>query len=256
MSAKGNVIALTGKGGVGKTTVAALIVRYLKLNADGPILAIDADPDSNLGDILGIKVESTVGDLREETLKEIKNFPPGMSKDAYIEAGLHQVIVENEKVDLLAMGRPEGPGCYCFVNNLLRKFTDDVLPSYEWIVMDNEAGLEHLSRRTATKIDHLIVVVSENPLSVDCAVRIDELVSDLGREIRNKGFLLNGVRESRAASIRQKLAGLSLKDLGAIPQDEALDEAVFQGKPLFELEETPAVAELAKVMGRILKGEG
>lgn len=248
---KGKVIALTGKGGVGKSTIAALIIRYLKLCADGPILAIDADPDANLAALLGIEIEETIGDLREDVLRNIRNLPAGMHKENYIEAGFHQTIVETEKVDMIAMGRPEGPGCYCFVNNLLRKFTDDVLPTYEWIVMDNEAGLEHLSRRTAAKIDHLIVVVNENPLSVDCARRIDELVSDMGRSIGRKYFLLNAVREQRQDAIREKLGKLSLADLGALPLDEALDEAVFQGKSIYTLEETPAVLAVNRVMERI-----
>ena len=251
---KGKVIAVTGKGGVGKTTIAGLIVRYLKLHANGPILAMDADPDSNLAAVLGIEVESTIGDLREEVLREIRNFPAGMSKEAYIESGFHQTIVETDKVDLIAMGRAEGPGCYCFINNLLRKFADDVLPTYEWVVMDNEAGMEHLSRRTASRIDHLIVVVSESPLSVDCAVRIDELVNDLGRDVRNKYFLLNAVREDRVETIRRKMAGSSLEYLGVIPRDEELDDAIFRGESVYSLGDTPAVREIDKVMHRI--GEG
>ena len=252
MSAKkGKVIALTGKGGVGKSTIAALIIRYLKRHSEGPILAIDADPDANLASLLGIEIEETIGDLREEVLRSIKELPAGMDKRTYIEAGFHQTIVETDKVDMIAMGRPEGPGCYCFVNNLLRKFTDDVLPTYEWIVMDNEAGLEHLSRRTAAKIDHLIVVVNENPLSVDCAKRIDDLVGDIGRSIGKKYFLLNGVREKREEVVREKMAALSLEEIGAVPVDEALDDAIFRGESVYDLPDTPAVLAINRVMERI-----
>lgn len=176
------IIAVTGKGGTGKTTIAALIIRHLKKHANGPILALDADPDANLSTLLGISVEKTIGDLREETLKEIKNFPAGMSKHNYIEAGLHQLIVETEKMDIITMGRSEGPGCYCYINSLLRKFADDLQTAYEWVVMDNEAGLEHLSRRTASHVDHLLVVVNDNPLAIDCARRIDDLISGLDRK--------------------------------------------------------------------------
>ena len=180
------IIAVTGKGGTGKTVITALIIKWLKENASGPILALDADPDANLGTVLGIRADKTIGDMREDTLKEIKNLPAGMSKSAYIEAGLHQIVVENEKVDLITMGRPEGPGCYCYLNNLLREFADKMQASYEWVVMDNEAGLEHLSRRTASKIHSLLVVVNENPLSIDCAERIEKLVRELKNEINKK----------------------------------------------------------------------
>ena len=245
------VIAVTGKGGVGKTTIAAMIIKHLKENASAPILALDADPDANLATMLGIAVETTIGDLREEVLREIKNFPAGMSKDSYVQAGLHEIIVETEKVDLITMGRGEGPGCYCFINNLLRKFAEDLLPSYEWMVMDNEAGMEHLSRRTASRIDHLIVVVNENPLSIDCATRIDKLLKDLDRDVRNKYYLLNAVREDRAATVKEKMADLSLVCLGAIPRDEALEEAIFRRESVYALDNCPAIREIDQVMQKI-----
>ena len=249
--AGGTVIAITGKGGVGKTTAAALIIKYLKENTPGPILGLDADPDANLATVLGIPLETTIGDLREDLLKNIKDFPPGMSKQQYIEAGLHQIIVETPKVDLIAMGRGEGPGCYCFINNLLRKFAEDLLPSYEWMVMDNEAGMEHLSRRTASRIDHLIVVVNENPLSIDCATRIDKLLKDLDRDVRNKYYLLNAVREDRAATVKERMADLSLVCLGAIPRDDALEEAIFRRESVYALDNCPAIREIDQVMQKI-----
>ena len=247
----GTTIAITGKGGVGKTLVAAMIVRYLKENTPGPILALDADPDANLATVLGIHVETTIGDLREDVLKEIKNFPAGMSKQSYIEAGLHQLIVEEGKVDLITMGRGEGPGCYCYINNLLRKFADELMPSYEWVVMDNEAGMEHISRRIASKIDHLIVVVNENPLSMDSAGRISQLIGDLHRDVRNKHFLLNAVRDDRVETIRQRTEGLGLDYLGAIPHDDALEETLFRGEPIYTLETGPAVRKIHEVMQKI-----
>jgi len=205
--------------------VSALIIKHLKDHADGPILALDADPDANLATVLGITLERTVGDLREETAKEIKNLPPGMSKSVYIEAGLHEVVVEGEKVDLITMGRSEGPGCYCYVNNLLRGFSDKLGASYEWIVMDNEAGMEHLSRRTAAHIDHLIVVVNESPLALDCAVRIDTLTADLKHGVGNKVLLVNNVMDARKVDmLKQKTADLDMAFLGSIPHDQALEE--------------------------------
>jgi CO dehydrogenase maturation factor len=247
----GRVLAVTGKGGVGKTTVAALIIRHLRAAARGPILAVDADPDCNLARVLAIPLGTTIGDLREETLREIRNLPAGMSKENYIEAGLHQAIVETPKVDLISMGRGEGPGCYCFLNHVLRKFAEDVLPGYEWVVMDNEAGLENLSRRTASRIDHLIVVVNDNPLSVDCARRIDSLLADLGREVGGKHYVLNAAREDRAAAVRDRLADLSLDCLGSIPRDEAVEDAVFRGESIYELADGPATAAVERIMRKI-----
>lgn len=247
-------IAVTGKGGVGKTTVAALIIRYLRENAPGPILALDADPDCNLATMLGIEVESTIGDLREDMLKRIKDFPAGMSKESYVEAGLHEIITETPKVDLITMGRGEGPGCYCFINNLLRKFADDLLSAYEWLVMDNEAGLEHLSRRTASFIDHLIVVVSGSPLAIDSAKRIDRLLADLHQDVRNRHYVLNAVAEDRAAAVIEKMSGLSLEYLGTIPRDDAVEEAVLEGRSLYTLANTPAVGIIGEMMRKIGAG--
>jgi len=243
-----HTIAVTGKGGTGKTLTAALIVKYLKENTPGPILALDADPDCDLGTVLGVPPETTIGDLREDTLKKIKNLPAGMSKANYIEAGLHQIIVETNKVDFITMGRSEGPGCYCYINGLLRKFADDLHPGYGWVVMDNEAGLEHLSRRTASHVDHLIVVVNRDPLSIDCARRIDDLVSDLKNDIRRKHLLLNGVDDDRVEVVRERTADLGLEYLGRLPYDPAVEECILEGRALFELGASPAVTGMAEMM--------
>jgi CO dehydrogenase maturation factor len=245
------IISITGKGGVGKTTVAALIIKHLKEHASGPILALDADPDSNLAAVLGIPVEKTIGDLREKTRAAMKNFPPGMSKENYIEAGLHEVIVETEKVDLIVMGRSEGVGCYCYINSLLRKFADDLQAAYQWVVMDNEAGLEPLSRGLAARIDHLIVVVGENPLSLDCAERIAGLVAELKPKVGKQYYLINAAREEKLPELRKKLAGLNLEPLGAIPHDRLLNDLVFNRKSLYLLDNTPAVLKIAEVFKKI-----
>lgn len=241
-------IAVTGKGGTGKTVVAALIIKWLKENASGPILALDADPDANLGAVLGIHAEKTIGDLREETLKEIKNLPAGISKSAYLEAGLHQIVVEHEKVDLITMGRPEGPGCYCYLNNLLREFADKMQASYEWVVMDNEAGLEHLSRRTASKIHRLLVVLNENPLSIDCAERIDKLVRELKNEIGLMYAVANSVNENQSRQLKGKTDHLRMKYLGFIPYDQKIEEIVFKRKSLFDLVNSEAFSKIERIM--------
>jgi len=165
-------IAVAGKGGTGKSTLAALLISRLCAAGRTPVLAVDADPDCNLGTLLGREAEQTIGELREEMQHAIRDFPPGMTKTNYIEAGLHQVIEEYKGYDLITMGRGEGASCYCYINSLIRKFCDDLPPSYAWMIMDNEAGLEHLSRRTTRDIDALLVLVGESPLSFSSAGKI------------------------------------------------------------------------------------
>ena len=244
-------IAFAGKGGVGKTTAAALCIRYLKENVDGPILAMDADPDSNLGAVLGLTIGTSLGELREDIQKQIKDFPAGMSKENYIEMGLQEIIVESDKLDLITMGRGEGPGCYCMLNHLLRKFADSLIGSYQWAVMDTEAGLEHLSRRTTTQIDDLVVVVADSPLSVDCARRIKTLVDSIGKLCRNQHYILNGVPKERVESVLKRMDGIGLNYLGAIPYDPALIEALYDSKSIFDVESGPAVSAINDIMRKI-----
>ena len=247
------VIAVTGKGGTGKTTVAALVIKWLKAHARGPILALDADPDANLATVLAVPVPKTIGDLREETVREIKNLPVGMTKANYIQAGLHQIVVETPKVDFITMGRPEGPGCYCFVNTLLREFAEDLEDAYEWVVMDNEAGLEHISRRTAAHVDYLIVVVNSSSLAIDCARRIQELLASLKNEVRRKYVLINDAGEERAAAIRQRLEPIGFEYLGHLPHDDALEQQVFSGQSLFELNGTPAIRKMDEILKKLME---
>jgi len=247
------VIAVTGKGGTGKTTVAALIVKWLKAHARGPILALDADPDANLATVLAVPVPQTIGDLREETVREIKSLPVGMTKANYIQAGLHQIVVETPKVDFITMGRSEGPGCYCFVNTLLREFAEDLEDSYEWVVMDNEAGLEHLSRRTTAHVDHLIVVVNNSPLAVDCARRIHEVITSLKNEVVHRHVLFNAVSEHQIEPLKLKLQPCGFNYLGCLPRDGAVEEQVFNGKSLSELDGTPATHAMDEIMNKLME---
>jgi len=245
-------IVVAGKGGTGKTTVAALIIKYLREHECGSILALDADPDANLATVLGIPIEKTIGDLREETLGQIKNLPPGMSKMNYIEAGLHQIVVETDKVDLITMGRGEGPSCYCYVNNLLRKFAEYLMNSYDWLVMDTEAGLEHLSRSTAARIDDLIVVVSESPLGMDCARRISEMIPSLKNPVGRSFFVMNSVRDEHAAAVREAGERLGLKYLGAVPRDVAIEDLVFNRESIYKLNGSPAARSIDDIMQALL----
>ncbi|MGB7569276.1 MAG: AAA family ATPase [Chitinivibrionales bacterium] len=241
-------IAVAGKGGTGKTTITALIVRYLKEKKKGPVLVMDADPDANLGTLLGIKPEKSLGDLREEILREIKRLPSGMSKAAYLEAGLHQIIAEADGFDLIAMGRGEGPGCYCYLNSLIRKFSEDLTPSYAWVVMDNEAGLEHLSRRTTNNIDALLVVVNENPLSFDTAKSIESITANIKNAIRKKYLVTNMVRPEKFSVVNRRIASLNLEHIGDIPLDSVLENAIFEGQSLMTIEGSSAFESVGMIM--------
>jgi len=246
------ILAVAGKGGTGKTTVTGLVVRYLNEQAKGPILALDADPDANLGTVLAIPIEKTIGDLREETLKNIKSLPQGMNKSNYIQAGLHQIVVERPKIDMITMGRSEGPGCYCYINNVMRKFSDDLQEDYEWVIMDNEAGLEHLSRRTASNVDGLIVVVNANPLALDCAERIDILTEEFSNKIRRKFILINNVTEPKNIPVlEERIKGMSMEYLGCIPHEAEIEDCIFHGRSLFSISENDAVQRINGIMSHI-----
>ena len=244
-------IAVAGKGGTGKTTIAALLVTQLGLRGWGPVLAVDADPDSNLGSLLGIKPRQSIGDLREEVLKAIKELPAGMTKASYVEAGLHQIIEEAEGFDLLTMGRGEGAGCYCALNNMIRKFSDDLTPSYRWVIMDNEAGLEHLSRRTTRDVDALVVVVTDNPLSLASAERIQAITEAMDNRIRRKFIVTNAVKEAHKAAIQEKVRSFRLEYLVDIPYDPQLEETIFRGEPLKKMDGSPIMASIAAIIDAV-----
>lgn len=220
-------IAVAGKGGIGKSTIAALVVLGLKAAGERPILAVDADPDSNLATLLGVEAEESVADLREEVRNNVQSFPAGMSKAAYVEAGLHEAIAEAEGFDIITMGRGEGSGCYCYLNSLIRKFSDDLTPSYKWVVFDNEAGLEHLSRRTTENVDALLVVVTENPLSLHSAKKIMEITTSLKSRIARTYAVTNMVKPRNLATVHERLRSIGLEVLVDVPYDEDLEQVVF-----------------------------
>ena len=244
-------IAVAGKGGTGKTTIAALLVTELTRRGWGPVLAVDADPDSNLGSLLGVQPRQSIGDLREEVRKEINNLPAGMTKANYVEAGLHGIIEEAEGFDLITMGRGEGAGCYCALNNMIRKFSDDLTPSYKWVVMDNEAGLEHLSRRTTRDIDALVVVVTDNPLSLQSAERIQAITESLDNRILHKYLVTNALKEGRKAQVLERVRSLRMEYLVDIPYDPTLDEVFFRGEPLKKLNGSPIMMSIARIIDAV-----
>jgi len=249
-------IALCGKGGVGKTTIAALVVRTLLGRGDGPVFAVDADPNSNFADQLGVREYGTVGDLREELLKAKDSLPAGMTKADFVGYRIQEIVVESRGFDLLNMGRPEGPGCYCYVNSLLREFLDARSRSYRYTVVDNEAGMEHLSRRTTRDVDALLVVSDLTPVSLAAAFRIADLARSLDLKIRYVGLLLN-----RAAAVPDAVAHRAresdLPVLGVVPDDPLVLDRSRGGSPLLAIgEESPASRAVAAVVETLLAGAG
>lgn len=247
----GKTIAVAGKGGTGKSTLAALLVLGLKARGLGPVLAMDADADANLARLLGIPVSDTIGDLREEVLKEIKDFPAGMSRSQYMEAGLHQIVVEKEGFDLITMGRGEGSGCYCYLNNLIRKFSEDLAPSYSWLVIDNEAGLEHISRRILVEIEILLVVINSSPLALDSARNIQQLSQGLGSRIKKIYAVTNSLKAKYQTRILEQIKGMGLEHLQDIPYDPALEDIIIAGRPLSELSASPVIESVNTIIEKI-----
>jgi CO dehydrogenase maturation factor len=249
-------IALSGKGGVGKTSIATLVVKNLLSRRDGPVFAVDADPNSNFADQLGVKEYGTVGDLREELLKVKDSLPAGMSKADFIGYRIQEIVVESKGFDLLNMGRPEGPGCYCYVNSLLREFLDGRAKSYRYTVVDNEAGMEHLSRRTTRDVDVLLVVSDLTPVSLAAAFRIGELARSLDLKIRQVGLLLNRT-SAVPASLETKARESGLAILGTVPEDPEVIERSRGGAPLLGIgDENPAYTAVAQVVASVFAGAG
>jgi CO dehydrogenase maturation factor len=242
-------IAVAGKGGSGKTSVAALIIRYLKQRNMRPILAVDADPNANLADSLGFKVNGTVGQILDIFQMEKINIPPGMTKEAYLEYKLNEVIVEGDGLDLLTMGRGEGPECYCYPNLILRKMIDTLSSNYKFVVMDNEAGMEHLSRRTSSNIDELLIVSNHSVKGVRTIAQIQELIADLKLAVRRQWIILNAVPADIDPRVKEELDRLGIKPAVTIPWDEVLYQYDLSLKPLLKM---PDSSEAVKAVDSMM----
>ena len=246
-------IAVAGKGGSGKTSVASLIIRYLKNNGLEPILAIDADPNANLGDSLGVDIKRTVGSIIATFNSEKINIPPGMTKEAYLEYRLNDALVESKGLDLLTMGRGEGPECYCYPNLLLRKFADSLTGNYAYVVMDNEAGMEHLSRRTTQNIDVLLILSDHSVKGVRTVARIRDLVSELNLVVNRQGVIINFAPAKLAPLVSEELARLEIEPAALIPEDEEIYKYDLELKPLLELpDSSKAVRAVNDLMAELL----
>ncbi|MFH0786344.1 MAG: AAA family ATPase [Pseudomonadota bacterium] len=230
-------IALAGKGGTGKTTMAGLLIRYLVEKGKKPVLAVDADANANLNEVLGVSVRQTIGEAREEMKK---GGLPGMTKDIFMEMRIQESLVEAEGFDLIVMGRPEGQGCYCAANTLLTQFIEKLSENYPYLVVDNEAGMEHISRLTTREIDVLLIVSDSSRRGLQAAVRIGDLTQELGMKIEKKLVIINlaekeDLLETQEWETLLKDQGLSL--LGVIPKDDLIYEFDKEGKPTSTLPE-------------------
>jgi CO dehydrogenase maturation factor len=258
-------IALAGKGGVGKTTIAAMVIKYLVQNRKGAVLAIDADPSSNLNMVLGLDLDWTVGDIREGMLAEVKetltyggaamgSLPGGVTKRDYLDYRVRSALAEGDQFDLITMGRSEGPGCYCAVNHNLREVVDSISKNYQYVVIDNEAGMEHLSRRTTRDVEHLLIISDPTQRGIVAAERIAEFRKDLDIKIRNAYLILNRAPDGKLPEeIMERVQGLDIPLVGVIQSDQELTEYEYSGRPLVELDpQSPVYVGVADIMKRIL----
>ena len=242
-------IAMSGKGGVGKTTVSALMMRYFTNNINSPLLAIDADPNSNLGETLGLDIEKTVGDIRENFMRDPQGVPSGMDKILYLEMLMNQVLIEQKNFDLLVMGRQEGQGCYCMVNNILNRFADELEKNYKYLLVDNEAGMEHLSRRTSGKVDMLLMVTDYALRGLRAVGRINEMLGDLKLDVKNKGLIVNRAPETLSQTFLDEVEKIGVPIVCIIPDDKNLLEFDMERKSMLELpSDSPAVIAIDKMM--------
>ena len=258
-------IALAGKGGVGKTTVAGMVIKYLAQNQPGSILAIDADPSSNLNMVLGLELEWTVGDIREGMLEQVKSsltnggaamgtMPGGVSKRDYLEYHLRSSLAEGSRFDLIAMGRGEGQGCYCAVNHNLREVIDSMSRHYAYVVIDNEAGMEHLSRRTTRDVQHLLIVSDPTQRGLVAAQRIADMSHALDINIENTFLIINRLPDGMPVELNAFAEKLNIPLLGTIPADENLSVYEFSGKPLVDLgDDSPVYRTVEAMMRKILE---
>jgi len=246
-------IAVAGKGGVGKTTFTALLLRQMVHQRRGiSVLAVDADPNANLGEALGLTVTATISDLLEQT-KDPKAIPNGMSKQIFIEYKLSQALVETKDIDLFAMGGPQGAGCYCYANDLLRKYIETIGENYDFVVVDSEAGLEHISRRTIPRIDEMFVISDSSARGVRSAGRVHELTRGLKSAVGSLHLIVTKSSEGSMESLSAEIERTGLTLIGDIPLDPMVVEYDLAGKPLYDL---PDDAVSVKAVESILNRAG
>jgi CO dehydrogenase maturation factor len=244
-------IAVSGKGGTGKTTLAGMTIRFLLDKGKGPILAVDADSNSNLNEVLGVELSSTIGDAREMMKKDV---PIGMTKDIWFEYKVQESLTEAKGFDLIAMGRPEGPGCYCAANTLARKCLDILTGNYQYIVIDNEAGMEHFSRLTTRDVDLLFIVSDSSQRGILTASRIRDLIHELDLHIVHEVLVINRVQGEPDPEIYEEVKKQDLELGGILPVDEEVYRYDSEGKPTFQLPlESKAVQAARRIFEKYIQ---
>ena len=250
----GKVIAITGKGGTGKTAVTAMLIRHLVKNSGKKyrMLVIDADADANLADALGVKAGKTIGDMREFMQQSRFTASPDTDKQVLFESKIFEILIEEAGYDLLVMGKPEGSGCYCFVNNLLRAVMDKTTANYDLIIIDTPAGLEHFSRKTIPDLDDLIVVTDESRRGLTTGERIRDTAREIDLKYKDLYVIVNKVTTGSKDKVLENAKGIGLLVIGTIPYDESLAKFDLVGDPLMGLpDESPAVKEMTQVVGKL-----
>lgn len=244
-------IAMAGKGGTGKTTVSGMLIKYLVGKGKSPVIAVDADANANLNEVLGLEVTETLGNAREEMKKGI--VPSGMTKDVFISMKLEQAVMEQTGFDLVVMGQPEGAGCYCAANTLLAGFLERLADNYPYLVMDNEAGMEHLSRLTTKNMDLLLIVTDTSRRGLQAGLRIHKLAKDLNLGVGKSYIIINQAKSDPTDEVMEILSDSGLELAGVIPEDEQVYEFDLNGRPTIDIDETnPALAAAYSIFDRII----
>lgn len=238
----GTTIAVSGKGGTGKTTFTALLIRYLLNKKSGSILAIDADPNATLAENLGVNVQGTIVGIMDEMCKNLDKLPPNMTKEEYMNLQIQSSISENKGFDLVVMGRPEGPGCYCYANSVLRGLVTKLSKEYTYTVIDNEAGMEHLSRRTTRSIDKLFLISDYSLVGLRTTSRIIDLINELAINVKETFLVVNRVT-SGLEGLEEHIQRVKAVFLGGIPYSEELLNLSIAGKPATDLPPNDKVSE-------------
>jgi CO dehydrogenase maturation factor len=245
-------IAMAGKGGTGKTTVAGFLIKYLVKKDKIPVLAVDADANTNLNEVLGVSMKETLGTGREEMKDGV--VKQGMTKQVFMEIKLAEAIVEGEGFDLIAMGRPEGAGCYCAANSLLTMYLGQLIDNYPYMVMDNEAGMEHISRLTTNNIDILLTVADSSIRGIETTSRINKLVDELKVKVKKKYLIINQARDGLNDSLKEAVEKFGLDLAGTIPKDDDLYDFDMKGNPTCSLpDDNPAMSAAWSIFDKIIE---
>ena len=247
-----HTIAVAGKGGVGKTTTCGMIIDYLCSKKQGPVLVVDADANANLNEVLGVEVETSLGEIREEMAQaELKGtLPAGMTKADYADFKFSSAIIEEDDFDMLVMGRTQGKGCYCYVNGVLKSQVDKYAKNYSYVVMDNEAGLEHVARGTLPKVDTMLLISDCSRRGIQAAARVAEIVEEMQLNPGTMGLIVNRAPNGELdAGVMEEIEKHGLRLLGVLPQDEGVYRCDCDGEPSAKLPDSnPVKAAVKKTM--------